>query len=366
MGIQLQQLLEKCLKDWKKISRLDYCLIGENNGVFVTTADRALPSPEKIEEFRSGSALCMANSTFCLYKISAGSGSLSPDILIVWGKGEEAATIGELAVCQVESLMEACSEKQDKNTFMQSVLLGSLTPVEIFNRAKKLHISTSARRAIFLVETRQSRDENALATIRNIFSARTKDFITSIDDKGIIIIRELQSTEGYEDLSEIAHILVAMLNTEAMTSAWVSYSRIAEDLPHLTEAFREARVALEVGKIFYAQKNVFSYNHLGIGRLIYELPVSVCEMFINEIFRDETLDSIDEETLSTIRIFFQNNLNLSETSRQLYVHRNTLVYRFEKLQKKFGLDIRAFEDALTFKLAMMVSDYIRHSERKEV
>ncbi len=365
MGIQIQQLLEKCLKDWKKICHLDFCLLGENNSVFVTTAEKQLPSPAKIEEFRSGRALCMANSNLCLYKISAGSGGNLPDLLVVWGTGESMATIGELAVCQIESLIAASSEKQDKNTFMQNVLLGTFSPVEIFNRAKKLHISTTARRAIFLVETRQSRDENALATIRNIFSARTRDFITSVDDTGIIIIRELQSTEDYEDLSETAHMLVAMLNTEAMTSAWVSYSSIAEDLPHLSESFKEARIALEVGKIFYAQKNVFSYNRLGIGRLIYQLPASVCEMFINEIFRDETLDSIDEETLSTIRIFFQNNLNLSETSRQLYVHRNTLVYRFEKLEKKFGLDIRTFEDALTFKLAMMVSDYLKHSKKEE-
>ena len=212
------------------------------------------------------------------------------------------------------------------------------------------------------VETKQTKDENALATIRNIFSARTRDFITAIDDTGIIIIRELQSTETYEDLESIAYMLVDMLNTEAMTSAWVAYSNLAEDISRLPDAYKEAHTALEVGKIFYADKNVFGYNQLGIGRLIYQLPVPICEMFIDEIFKEETLDSIDEETLITIRTFFENNLNLSETSRQLYVHRNTLVYRFEKLQRKFGLDIRAFEDALTFKLAMMVVDYIKYSK----
>ena len=150
--------------------------------------------------------------------------------------------------------------------------------------------------------------------------------------------------------------------TEAMTSAWVSYSNIADDLKQLPDAYKEARTALEVGKIFYTGKNVFGYNRLGIGRLIYQLPVEICEMFIDEFFKEETLDSIDDETLTTIRTFFENNLNLSETSRQLYVHRNTLVYRFEKLQKKFGLDIRTFEDALTFKLAMMVVNYIKYKK----
>ena len=242
-------------------------------------------------------------------------------------------------------------EKSDKNVFMQNLLLGSYSDVDAFNCAKKLHIATSVQRAVFLVETKQTKDENALATIRNIFSARTRDFITAIDDTGT-----------YEDLESIAYMLVDMLNTEAMTSAWVAYSNLAEDISRLPDAYKEAHTALEVGKIFYADKNVFGYNQLGIGRLIYQLPVPICEMFIDEIFKEETLDSIDEETLITIRTFFENNLNLSETSRQLYVHRNTLVYRFEKLQRKFGLDIRAFEDALTFKLAMMVVDYIKYSK----
>ena len=211
------------------------------------------------------------------------------------------------------------------------------------------------------METKQHKDENALATIRNIFSARTRDFITALDDSGIIVVRELQSTESYEELEGIACMLVDMLNTEAMTSAWVSYSNVADDIIELSDAYKEARTALEVGKIFYADKNVFGYNRLGIGRLIYQLPTQVCNMFVGEIFGEESLESIDDETLNIIRTFFENNLNLSETSRQLYVHRNTLVYRFEKLQKRFGLDIRTFEDALAFKLAMMVSDYITYS-----
>ena len=246
---------------------------------------------------------------------------------------------------------------------MQKLLLGDYTDVETFNRARKLHISSSARRAVFLVETRQSKDEHALATIKNIFSARTHDFITSIDNRGIIVVRELTSAETYDNLENIAHMLVDMLGTEAMTQAWVAYSNTANDLKDLSNAYKEARTALEIGKIFYAERNVFGYRTLGIGRLLYQLPVSICEMFIQEIFGDESLDSIDGETLAIIRTFFENNLNLSETSRQLYVHRNTLVYRFEKIQKRFGLDLRTFEDAMTFKLAMLVSRYLRYQNR---
>lgn len=360
--MKIQQTLQKCLDDWNRISGLDFCILDEDDHVYVTTCDKKLPSSEKLSQFREDTALCISNRACSLYKLGGAAGNM---ILIVWGLGDSISTIGELAVCQVESLLTAYAEKTDKNSFMQNLLLDRYSQVEAFNKAARLHITPSVRRAVFLVETKQHKDENALATIRNIFSARTRDFITALDDSGIIVVRELQTTESYEELEGIACMLVDMLNTEAMTSAWVSYSNVADDLMQLADAYKEARTALEVGKIFYADKNVFGYNRLGIGRLIYQLPTQVCDMFVNEIFGEESLESIDDETLNIIRTFFENNLNLSETSRQLYVHRNTLVYRFEKLQKRFGLDIRTFEDALAFKLAMMVSDYITYSRNHE-
>lgn len=361
MSISIQRNLQKCMEDWKQISGLDFCLLSEDNSVFVATGERRIPSAGKLEDFRNGDALCTANASCCLYKVMDRDELLY--ILIVWGNGESTSTIGELAVCQIRSLIEAYSEKNDKNAFMQKLLLGSYSEVEAFNRAKKLHISSSCQRAVFLVETRQAGDEHALTMIRNIFSARTHDFITSVDDKGIIIVRELVSTETYENLEATAHMLVDMLGAEAMTQAWVAYSNVANGLRDLANAYKEARMALEIGKIFYSERNVFGYRKLGIGRLIYQLPEEVCEMFIEEIFDGESLDAIDGETLNIIRTFFENNLNLSETSRQLYVHRNTLVYRFEKIQKRFGLDLRSFEDALTFKIAMLVSGYLRYQTK---
>ena len=356
----LQHTLQTCLEDWKRISTLDFCLLDEEDEIYITTCDKPLPASSKIQEFRESDALTVANTSRCMYKIM--NGYELQYILVVWGFGDSVPVIGELAVCQIQTLLTAYNEKNDKNTFMLNLLMGNYNEIDYFSKAKKLHISTSSKRAVFLIETKQSQDEHALATIRNIFSVRTKDFISAVNDNGIIIVRELTANDTYEDLEELAFMLIDMLNTEAMTSAWISYSKIAENIGQLTNAYKEARTALEVGKIFYAEKNVFGYSRLGIGRLIYQLPVSICEMFINEIFKDEPLESIDEETFHLIRTFFENNLNLSETSRQLYVHRNTLVYRFEKLQKKFGLDIRTFEDALTFKLAMMVADYINYSK----
>ena len=357
--MKIQQTIQKSLDDWNRISGLDFCILDENDQIYISTGDRRLPSSEKLAQFREDPALCISNHSCSLYKLN--NAPQSNMLLIVWGSGEQTSTIGELAVCQVESLLTAYTEKTDKNSFMQNLLLDRYSQVEAFNKAARLHITPSARRAVFLVETKQYKDESALATLRNIFSARTRDFVTALDDSGIIVVRELQNTESYEELNGIACMLVDMLNTEAMTSAWVSYSNVADDIMELSDAYKEARTALEVGKIFYADKNVFGYNRLGIGRLIYQLPTQVCNMFVGEIFGEESLESIDDETLNIIRTFFENNLNLSETSRQLYVHRNTLVYRFEKLQKRFGLDIRTFEDALAFKLAMMVSDYITYS-----
>lgn len=359
--MSIQRNLQKCMEDWKQISGLDFCLLSEDNSVFVATGERRIPSAGKLENFRNGDALCTANASCCLYKVMDRDELLY--ILIVWGSGESTSTIGELAVCQIRSLIETYSEKNDKNAFMQKLLLGSYSEVETFNRAKKLHISSSCQRAVFLVETRQAGDEHALTMIRNIFSARTHDFITSVDDRGIIIVRELVSTETYENLEATAHMLVDMLGAEAMTQAWVAYSNVANGIRDLANAYKEARMALEIGKIFYSERNVFGYRKLGIGRLIYQLPEEVCEMFIEEIFDGESLDVIDGETLNIIRTFFENNLNLSETSRQLYVHRNTLVYRFEKIQKRFGLDLRSFEDALTFKIAMLVSGYLRYQAK---
>ena len=272
--MSIQRNLQKCMEDWKQISGLDFCLLSEDNSVFVATGERRIPSAGKLENFRNGDALCTANASCCLYKVIDRDELLY--ILIVWGSGESTSTIGELAVCQIRSLIEAYSEKNDKNAFMQKLLLGSYSEVETFNRAKKLHISSSCQRAVFLVETRQAGDEHALTMIRNIFSARTHDFITSVDDRGIIIVRELVSTETYENLEATAHMLVDMLGAEAMTQAWVAYSNVANGLRDLANAYKEARMALEIGKIFYSERHVFGYRKLGIGRLIYQLPEEVC------------------------------------------------------------------------------------------
>lgn len=234
--------------------------------------------------------------------------------------------------------------------------------VDIYNRAKKLHIDTDVRRIVFIIETKNEKDTNALETVRNIFSTKTKDFITAVDEKNIILVKEVKQTESYDDMNKIAKVVVDMLNTEVMSSVHVSYGTIVNEIKEVSRSYKEAKMALDVGKIFYENQNIIAYSNLGIGRLIYQLPLPLCKMFIREIFDGKSPDEFDEETLTTIDKFFENSLNVSETSRQLYIHRNTLVYRLDKLQKSTGLDLRVFEDAITFKIALMVVKYMKYME----
>ena len=245
------------------------------------------------------------------------------------------------------------------------LIIAILLLVDIYNRAKKLHIETNVRRVVFLIETKHEKDVNALETVRSLFAAKTKDFITAVDEKNIILVKEVKPAEDYEDLEKTANMVLDMLNTEAMTKVHVSFGTIVGDIKEVSRSYKEAKMALDVGKIFYSGKNVVAYSNLGIGRLIYQLPLPLCRMFIREVFENKSPDDFDEETLATINKFFENSLNVSETSRQLYIHRNTLVYRLDKLQKSTGLDLRVFEDAITFKIALMVVKYMKYMENQD-
>jgi len=283
-------------------------------------------------------------------------------ILLARGSGDDVYMVGKVVVFQIQNLLVAYKERFDKDNFIKNLLLDNLLLVDIYNRAKKLHIDISVRRVVFVIETRNENDSAALETVKSLFAARNKDFITAVDEKNIILVKELKPNENYEDMDKTARVILDMLNTEAMTKVHVSFGTIVNEIKEVSRSYKEAKMALDVGKIFYSDKHVVAYNNLGIGRLIYQLPMSLCRMFIKEIFDGKSPDDLDEETLITINKFFENNLNVSETSRQLYIHRNTLVYRLDKLQKSTGLDLRVFEDAITFKIALMVVKYMNYME----
>ena len=278
------------------------------------------------------------------------------------GGSDDVYMVGKMAAFQIQNLLVAYKERFDKDNFIKNLLLDNLLLVDIYNRAKKLHIETNVKRIVFIIETQHEKDVNALETVRSLFSTKTKDFITAVDEKDIILVKEVKPGETYDDLEKTASMIVDMLNTEALTRVNVAFGTIVNEIKDVSRSYKEAKMALDVGKIFYSTKNVVAYSKLGIGRLIYQLPLPLCRMFIKEIFDGKSPDDFDEETLTTINKFFENSLNVSETSRQLYIHRNTLVYRLDKLQKSTGLDLRVFEDAITFKIALMVVKYMKYME----
>ena len=283
-------------------------------------------------------------------------------ILIANDAGENAYMVGKMAAFQLQNLMVAYKERFDKDNFIKNLLLDNLLLVDIYNRAKKLHIETESRRVVFIVETNREKDGNELERVRSIFGGKSKDFVTAVDEKNIIVVKELGEHESYAELNKTAEVIINLFKSDSDCNAHVAYGTIVGELKEVSRSYKEARMALDVGKIFFEDRDVIAYSQLGIGRLIYQLPIPLCKMFIKEIFDGKSPDEFDEELLTTINKFFENSLNVSETSRQLYIHRNTLVYRLDKLQKSTGLDLRVFEDAITFKIALMVVKYMKYME----
>ena len=280
-----------------------------------------------------------------------------PVYILSAGGKSDSYSVGKIAVTQLQRLVAAYKEKYDVNSFLQNLLLDNLLLVDIYNRAKQLKIDTSARRIVFVIKTWKKKDESAVELVRSLYSSRNKHFVTEVDEDSIILIKNLEKDETFEEQETTASTLVDMLNTEVMTMASVAYGTIVEDIKEISSSYKEAKMALDVGKIFYPDKMVISYKSLGIGRLIYQLPVSLCDMFLEEVFGGHMPDEADEEALNIVNGFFENNLNISETARKLYLHRNTLTYRLEKIEKLTGLNVKNFEDAMTFKIALMVASY---------
>ena len=356
------QVLQTAMDELRAITRIDLCVMDlEGKTIAATFSDMDI-TEDTVRAFADSMADSQVIQGYHFFKVF--DDRTMEYILIARGSGEDVYMIGKVAVSEIQNLIIAYKERFDKNNFIQNLLLDNLLLVDIYNRAKKLHIDVEARRIVFIIETKYEKDNLALETIKSLFAMRTKDFITAVDEKNIIVVKELKENEDYPEMEETAKEMMDMLNTEAMSSVRISYGTIVNEIKQVSKSYKEAQMALDVGKIFYTEKNIIAYNTLGIGRLIYQLPIPLCKMFMQEIFGEHMPDTFDEETLVTINKFFDNNLNVSETSRQLYIHRNTLVYRLEKLQKSTGLDIRVFDDALTFKIALMVVNYMKYMEKQ--
>ena len=358
------QILQNTIEGLKGISRIDFCVLDTEGKALATTFEDTWNYESAVLSFVESPADSQVIQGCQFFKIF--DEQQLEYVLLAGGESEDVYMLGKIAAFQVQSLLVAYKERFDKDNFIKNLLLDNLLLVDIYNRAKKLHIDTEAKRVIFIIETSHEKDSVALDNVRNLLGGKSRDFVTAVDEKNISVVKELADKAGSRELEKMAKEMMEILRAESEDDKiHIAYGTVVNDIKEVSKSYKEAKLALDVGKIFFDEKDIVAYSTLGIGRLIYQLPIPLCKMFIKEIFEGKSPDEFDEETLTTINKFFENSLNVSETSRQLYIHRNTLVYRLDKLQKSTGLDLRVFEDAITFKIALMVVKYMKYMETLE-
>ena len=280
------------------------------------------------------------------------------------GDDEQARAYCNIAYIALNDAKKFYEEKHDRGTFVKNIIMDNILAGDIYIRAKELHFATDAPRAVFLVRQIGSGDVATVDVLSGMFPDKLQDFVLSINETDIAVIKQLSPNASTEDLEKLAKNIEDTLKNELFIKTVIGIGTVAEHLRELSDAYKEAQTAIEVGKVFDTEKSIMHYENLGIGRLIYQLPTTLCDIFLSEVFKKNSIDSLDQETLFTINKFFENNLNVSETSRKLFVHRNTLVYRLEKIKKLTGLDLRQFDHAIVFKVALMVRKYLSSRETR--
>ncbi len=280
------------------------------------------------------------------------------------GDDEVARGYCQLAYIALNDAKGFYEEKHDRGTFVKNIIMDNILPGDIYIRAKELHFATDAPRAVFLIRQIGHSDVATVDVLSGMFADKLQDFVLSINETDIAVVKQISGTTTSEDLEQLASTIEDTLRNELRIKVVIGIGTVADHLRELADAYKEAQTAIEVGKVFDTEKSIMHYENLGIGRLIYQLPTTLCEIFLSEVFKKNSIDSLDQETLFTINKFFENNLNVSETSRKLFVHRNTLVYRLEKIKKLTGLDLREFDHAIVFKVALMVRKYLSSRETR--
>ena len=280
------------------------------------------------------------------------------------GDDELAKSFCQMAYISLNDAKTFYEEKHDRGTFVKNIIMANILPGDIYIRAKELHFSTDAPRAVFLIRQVGHSDVAPVDVLGGMFPDKQQDFVLSVNENDIAVIKQVSANVTSEELEKIATSMEEVLRNELRIKTIIGIGTVAEHLRELADSYKEAQTSIDVGKIFDTEKSVMHYENLGIGRLIYQLPTTLCEIFLREVFKKNSLDSLDQETLFTINKFFENSLNVSETSRKLFVHRNTLVYRLEKIRKLTGLDLRQFDHAIVFRVALMVRQYLNSRETR--
>lgn len=308
----------------------------------------------------NGAGVCVDS---CTYK--AFGDSVHPEYAVfVDGTDEISRKFVSIIAVALDQIKKTNDEKFDRSNFIKNVVLDNILPGDIYIKSRELRFNNDASRIVFIIRAIERNDISVYDVIQNFFPDKTKDFVININESDIALIKEVRPNVDSKDLEKLAQSVCDTLATEFYCKVIVGIGTCVTGIKELARSFKEAQVALEVGKVFDTDKLIINYDNLGIARLIYQLPTTLCEMFLREVFKKGSIDSLDQETLFTIQKFFENNLNVSETSRKLFVHRNTLVYRLEKIKKLTGLDLREFDDAIVFKVALMVNKYLDSSPIK--
>ena len=292
------------------------------------------------------------------FKAIYGSANFFEYAVFCSGDDETARVYCSMAYIALNDAKAFYEEKHDRGTFVKNIIMDNILPGDTYIRAKELHFAADAPRAVFLVRQIGHGDVATVDVLSGLFPDKMQDFVLSINETDIAVIKQLSGPAEEGQLEKIAASMEEVLKNELFIKAVVGIGTVAEHLRELADSYKEAQTAIDVGKVFDTEKSIINYENLGIGRLIYQLPTTLCEIFLSEVFKKSAIDSLDQETLFTINKFFENNLNVSETSRKLFVHRNTLVYRLEKIKKLTGLDLRQFDHAIVFKVALMVRKYL--------
>ncbi len=308
----------------------------------------------KEELFYAGEAFSSAG---CLFR-PVGSYGKTEYYVFAEGEDQNAKFVSQLLCISFSQIKALYDEKYDKASFIKNIIFDNILPSDIYVKSKELHVENEMERVVLLVKFGSKSDVVPVDVIQNMFPDRNQDYVISVGGTDVVLVHEFHSANDKAQIEKLARSIVDTVQSEFYLKVSVGLGTVAPTLKDLARSYKEAQVAIEVGKVFDTEKSVVNYENLGIGRLIYQLPNTLCEMFLNEVFKKGALESLDRETLLTIQCFFENNLNVSETSRKLFVHRNTLVYRLEKIRKITGLDLREFEHAITFKVALMVKKYL--------
>ncbi|MBQ3391928.1 MAG: helix-turn-helix domain-containing protein [Lachnospiraceae bacterium] len=355
------QVLQNTIEGIKEISHLELGIMDSEGREVAVTAPVFAEASAVVPEFALSPADSQSAGPYQFFKVM--DEAHLEYVIVVYGETDSSLLIGRMAAFQIRGLMSAFKERYDKDSFMKNLLLDNLLLVDIYSRAKKLRIPADAQRVVMIVEAGSERDRNILETVQEFAGATSTDFVTAVDENNVVIVKDLSDGSRSRDIEKAAAMIDAHLQKAGITGVRIAYGTVVNDIKEVSRSYKEAKMALDVSRIFFEDSRVIAYNELGIGRLIYQLPIPLCKMFIREIFKGKNPDEFDQETLATINKFFENSLNVSETSRQLFIHRNTLVYRLDKLQKSTGLDLRVFEEAITFKIALMVVKYMKYMEQ---